>query len=520
MNKDQTIIPNADLACTHFQYLEDLATGYWYSEVLFAALELRIFDRIEDRPLDTTALARQSRCHAAPLDRLLEGLEVLGLVRQHQGTWFNSQVARMYLLSHQPSYMGDFLLYRRYLRDPWRGLARCVAEDPAAVTAQISSEDSYTERNRQYVRSLDALARRKAEEIFDALAREIWSGPVLDVGGGAGALSRRALRRKATGFAVLIDLPEVLAAGREIYPQSEDWKNLHPVAWDIRGRFPFSGAARFGLVILSNILHAYNAPEAQALLNRAAGCLRAGGLLLIHDYFPDAPANAAKGVLYDLNMMLNTYDGRCHRIADIKPWLTHAGFDRMRLKTLPSDSGLILAGGSPAQGDDRLGLEDLVFEARRLGFTQALPMSPQDVVTADWVRVKCRFGCQRYGQDRTCPPHGRDAVETAALMRSYRKAILLEGEPPGSVFHSRLLKMEKRAFLAGYHKALGFGAGPCSLCESCTGEEVCRFPEKARPSMEASGIDVYGTARAAGLDLAPVTRPGDYVKYIGLLLLE
>jgi hypothetical protein len=37
--------------------------------------------------------------------------------------------------------------------------------------------------------------------------------------------------------------------------------------------------------------------------------------------------------------------------------------------------------------------------------------------------------------------------------------------------------------------------------------------------MEGSGIDVYATARNAGIRLEPVTEKGQYVKYIGLVLL-
>jgi hypothetical protein len=38
--------------------------------------------------------------------------------------------------------------------------------------------------------------------------------------------------------------------------------------------------------------------------------------------------------------------------------------------------------------------------------------------------------------------------------------------------------------------------------------------------MEGSGIDVYTTARKAGIRLEPVTDKDQYVKYIGLVLLE
>ena len=48
----------------------------------------------------------------------------------------------------------------------------------------------------------------------------------------------------------------------------------------------------------------------------------------------------------------------------------------------------------------------------------------------------------------------------------------------------------------------------------------CRFPEKLRPALEACGVDVYETARRAGLTLNPVQHPLGYVKYVGLVLFD
>jgi len=78
----------------------------------------------------------------------------------------------------------------------------------------------------------------------------------------------------------------------------------------------------------------------------------------------------------------------------------------------------------------------------------------------------------------------------------------------------------EKAFLSGFHKAFVFSAGHCSLCDKCPEDGRCRFPEKARPSMEGSGIDVYETARNAGINFAPSSRKIQYVKYLGLLMLE
>jgi predicted metal-binding protein len=112
-----------------------------------------------------------------------------------------------------------------------------------------------------------------------------------------------------------------------------------------------------------------------------------------------------------------------------------------------------------------------------------------------------------------------DSVATKEMLESYSWAILLEGAPPGRDFHRKLLRMEKRAFLAGFHKAFVLGAGPCPVCERCPEDGLCRYPDQARPSMEGSGIDVYSTASGAGIHLKPVTDKDQYVKYIGLLLL-
>ena len=55
---------------------------------------------------------------------------------------------------------------------------------------------------------------------------------------------------------------------------------------------------------------------------------------------------------------------------------------------------------------------------------------------------------------------------------------------------------------------------------TCPEDGRCRFPEKARPSLEACGVDVYRTAHNAGLPLSPVSHPQGYVKYVGLVLFD
>ena len=80
--------------------------------------------------------------------------------------------------------------------------------------------------------------------------------------------------------------------------------------------------------------------------------------------------------------------------------------------------------------------------------------------------------------------------------------------------------LEKKLFLAGYYKALGLGSGPCELCETCAFDEGCRHPYKARPSMEACGIDVFATVRSHSFTIDVVRTRKAPQHYFGLVLVE
>ena len=509
-----------DPANTHFQFLEHLATGYWQAEILFAALELQLFDYVEQGPFETAGLARLAGGDPESLERMLNALADLELIHWADGCWYNRAVTRRYLLRAGPGYMGDFLSYRRYLMPRWAEL-RSRVTGAGHPPAGVSVDDDYEHRNFCYVRATDQLVRRKAEEIAPMLAPVAWRGPVLDIGGGAGSLARRLLSDRPRDFGIVMDLPEVVAAARQLYRQAQNGQRVWWLGGDFRFPAPFKPARKFGLIVLSNFLHAYGPETARQLLARAVHLLAPDGHLLIHDYFPDLPnTDSARGGLHDLNMMLNTFDGVCHRVETVTAWLKGSGLSAIIIEALPSDSGIIIAANRDKAPRYHQRAGRLAHQAIQLGFRRAVEIDSRRVVTAPWVRAKCRFGCGGYGRGLQCPPHTRNYTETRGLLNRYRRTLLVEGEPPGAAFHEKLLALEKAAFIGGYHRVLAFGAGPCPVCKQCDVKTACRFPKKSRPSMEASGMDVYQTVRNAGLSIHPVKRRQEYVKYFGLLLLE
>jgi predicted metal-binding protein len=80
-------------------------------------------------------------------------------------------------------------------------------------------------------------------------------------------------------------------------------------------------------------------------------------------------------------------------------------------------------------------------------------------------------------------------------------------------------ELEQDLFFQGFYKALGLGAGPCWLCKECNLEH-CIHPLQARPAMEACGIDVYATARAAGYPIQVVRDRSEVPNRYGLVLIQ
>lgn len=513
----------ADIAAEGFQHLEDLATAYWYSEVLFTALELNIFGLLGEETASVEELANRSGYEADGLSRFLAALFGLGLIVEHNGQFANGPLAGRYLIPGTESYMGDFLLYRRYLTSHWQRLGDRIRHgERANDRPREEAPESFRERTLAYVRAMDLQARNKAAEGVDFLGKVLSSTPVrvLDVGGGAGAWCRALRGRWPEVCPVLFDLPETLAAARQLYPDESDWEGIEVLSGNILT--PCIKGAHFDLILLSNILHAYGPAEAGAILQYCAGCLTPGGMVLIHDYLADLhDTDPVKGTLYDLHMLINTYNGRVYRLGQLLELLQGAGLKHVRLKHLSTDTSILLANpvGGPAL-EPATPHELLAAEAQQLGFDRVRVIQTSEIAVEPWVRLKCRFGCSRYGQSPGCPPYALDEEKMMATIGRYKHALLVQGTPPSKLFHDQLLDLEKALFLGGRPEALAFGAGPCPVCPTCVPDGHCRFPEKLRPALEACGVDVYETARRAGFNLNPVQHPMGYVKYVGLVLFD
>ena len=203
-----------------------------------------------------------------------------------------------------------------------------------------------------------------------------------------------------------------------------------------------------------------------------------------------------------------------------------------------------------------------VIEETKLDATGHAKLITTDKIVIDpRVRWKCRIPiCFGYGMTINCPPHSPTAEDMTEIVSCYKHAILVTVYPPvkNHIFPSILTgvhgdvdtlnKMvsliEAEATYLGYYLAMGFKGGPCLGCGFLSPEyikdlmgqkqlpkcpalegELCRQYLRARPALEACGVDVFATIMKCGEKPPYVINPEHsekgvpYVGWHGIVLI-
>ena len=165
------------------------------------------------------------------------------------------------------------------------------------------------------------------------------------------------------------------------------------------------------------------------------------------------------------------------------------------------------------------------------GFEDFKLIEPEKIVVAQWVRMKCTYGCGTFGRNACCPPNVPSVTECRGFFDEYRAAAIFHFEkkvkkpedrrPWGIKVNASLLKLEREVFLSGYQKAFLLPMDTCHLCRDCAvGRDECKQPKLARPAPEALAVDVFSTVRKCGYPIEVLDDYSRAMNRYAILLIE
>ncbi len=168
---------------------------------------------------------------------------------------------------------------------------------------------------------------------------------------------------------------------------------------------------------------------------------------------------------------------------------------------------------------------------QKQGYDDYKWIDPAEIIVSQWVRMKCMYGCNEYGQTATCPPNVPTIEECERFFKEYRSVVIIhfekEVEKPEDRFawtrkiNLKLLELEKEIFCSGFEKVFLLFMDSCNICKTCQErKEDCVESKMSRPTPEALGIDVYSTVRKAGYPIQVLSEYSQKMNRYAFLRIE
>jgi ubiquinone/menaquinone biosynthesis C-methylase UbiE len=164
---------------------------------------------------------------------------------------------------------------------------------------------------------------------------------VLDLAAGSGvwgiSLAQRWPRLRVTA----VDWPEVIPVTRKTVARFGLMKRFQFVAGDLLSA---DFGRNYAVATLGHILHSEGEERSRTLLRKTFDALASGGTIAVAEFLVnDERTEPLVGLLFAVNMLVNTDNGNTYSFREISAWLTEVGFVNPRLLEVPGPSPLILA---------------------------------------------------------------------------------------------------------------------------------------------------------------------------------
>lgn len=304
------------------QDIVGLASAYYGSAVLFAAIDCGVFEKVEAGDFD--ASQRGMRL-------LADACVALGLLEKRDGEYSNTPASRAALVPGGAADLTGAIRYNRDVYPAWGKLAEFAKSGkPVEKPEMHLGEDPV--RTRVFTAAMYGRAIGIGRGIVPMLGE--MRGKILDLAGGPAAYAILICGANPSASVVTVDLPAISAEAKRYVADAGFGDRIECRSGDYH-RDEYEPEA-YDAVTIFGALHQESPEQIVDILKRANRALKKGGRIHILDMMTDetraAPAFSA---LFALNMALTTENGWVFSDSDLKGWLEEAGFSAGATRVAP-----------------------------------------------------------------------------------------------------------------------------------------------------------------------------------------
>jgi len=311
--------------------------------VLEAAIRHHVFDVLDSGGKTLAEVSQAtgaSERGLAAIMNMLVGFEFLA--KDVQGVYTLTPESSAFLVSTKPSFQGGLIRHTsEHLLPRWLHLNQVVATGlpVASVNQQWPGTDFFAE----FVNDIFPMSYQVTQELAGHLGLSSATAPVsvLDLAAGSGVWGIGLARNSSQVRVTAVDWPGVIPVTRATVARFGLADQFSFVEGDLLQADFGSG---YNVATLGHILHSEGAERSKALLAKTFHALSSGGTIAIAEFLVSADRTGPlNGLIFAVNMLVNTDRGDTFSFEEISGWLREAGFaDPWTLDT-HGPSPLILA---------------------------------------------------------------------------------------------------------------------------------------------------------------------------------
>jgi ubiquinone/menaquinone biosynthesis C-methylase UbiE len=311
--------------------------------IMEAAIRNRVFDTLDAGPKTVEEVAASTGASTRGLRAILNTLVGLELLTKEPGDRYGlTPESATYLVRGKPRFLGGMIQHTSTQLVPkWLQLGEIVRTGKPAVS--VNQEGDGAAFFQEFVEDLFPFNYAAARRLAVALdvANAAGAVRVLDLAAGSGVWSIALAQQSPHVEVWAVDWPAVLPATRRTAEKHGVADRFHYVEGDL---LTADFGAGFQVAVLGHILHSEGEERSRALLKKSFAALAPGGTIAIAEFLVDeGRTSPLRGLIFAVNMLVNTDRGDTFTLAEIGGWLTEAGFRAVRTVETSGPSPLILA---------------------------------------------------------------------------------------------------------------------------------------------------------------------------------
>ncbi|MBE6382460.1 MAG: methyltransferase domain-containing protein [Lentisphaerae bacterium] len=303
------------------QEIVDLASAYYGSAVLFAAIDAGVFAAVE-KCSDVASIAPEIKGDARGVRLLLDACVAEGLLAKDGDAYSNTPAGKAALVPGGPADLTRAIRYNRDVYPAWGRLLDFVRTGRPVEKPEIHlGEDAA--RTKAFAASMFGRAFGIGRGIVPMLGNV--DGRILDLAGGPAAYAILMCQANPGASCVTVDLKAISAEAAGYVAQFGLSKRIECRAGDYHS--DVYEAESYDAVTIFGALHQESPEMIVDILRRANAALKKGGRLYVLDMMTDSTHTApAFSALFAVNMALTTENGWVFSDEELKGWMREAGF--------------------------------------------------------------------------------------------------------------------------------------------------------------------------------------------------